>query len=222
MEIKAVIFDYDGTLVHLNIDFQEMRQRIDTLLDSFGLSASPLRGLLTLETIDKATELLSQRDSRAGRAFHRTALKLVTDIEVEAAKEGKVLPGVIGALRALRNHDIKVGIITRNCEEAVRIAFPHIEELCDAFVPRDNVTHVKPHPGHLQSAMKKMNIKDVKQCLMVGDHPIDVEAGRRIGMRTAGVLTGHATGQQFMDAGADLVLQDATEVLDHIDKEKKW
>jgi phosphoglycolate phosphatase-like HAD superfamily hydrolase len=37
-----------------------------------------------------------------------------------------------------------------------------------------------------------------------------------MGMKTAGVLTGKTTRQQFIEAGADLVLDDATKVLDHI------
>jgi hydrogenase expression/formation protein HypE len=218
MEIEAIIFDYDGTLVHLNIDFQLMRRGVDSLLESFGIAASNFQGLLTLETIDKASELLSQRDPKVGRSFYQKALKLVTDLEVGAARKGKVLPGITGTLRTLKTYGIKVGIITRNCEQAVRVTFPHIEGLCDAFIPRDAVSHVKPHPVHLQLAMEKMGITNVDQCLMVGDHPLDVEAGRRVGMKTAGVLTGHTNEQQFLDAGADIVLQDATEVLDHMGK----
>jgi hydrogenase expression/formation protein HypE len=218
MEIEAIIFDYDGTLVHLNIDFQLMRRGVDSLLESFGIAASNFQGLLTLETIDKASELLSQRDPKVGRSFYQKALKIVTDLEVGAARKGKVLPGITGTLRTLKTYGIKVGIITRNCEQAVRVTFPHIEGLCDAFIPRDAVSHVKPHPVHLQLAMEKMGITNVDQCLMVGDHPLDVEAGRRVGMKTAGVLTGHTNEQQFLDAGADIVLQDATEVLDHMGK----
>jgi len=221
MEIEAIIFDYDGTLVHLNIDFQRMRQQVDSLLESFGVVASTFEGLLTLEAIDKASDLLSQRDSKAGRSFHQKALKLITDLEVGAARKGRVLPGITETLRTLKTHGIKVGIITRNCEKAVRVTFPHIEELCDAFIPRDVVSHVKPHPAHLQLAVKKMGITNMGQCLMVGDHPLDVEAGRRVGMKTAGVLTGHTKEQQFLDAGADIVLQNATEVLDHMGKEDR-
>ena len=218
MEIESIIFDYDGTLVHLNIDFQLMRRRVDSLLESFGIAAGTFQGLLTLETIDKASELLSQRDPKTGRSFYQKALKLLTDLEVGAARKGKVLPGITGTLRTLKTYGIKVGIITRNCDQAVRVTFPHIEGLCDAFIPRDAVSHVKPHPVHLQLAMKKMGITNVDQCLMVGDHPLDVEAGRRVGMKTAGVLTGHTNEQQFLDAGADIVLQNATEVLDHMGK----
>lgn len=221
MEIEAVIFDYDGTLVHLNIDFDVMRRGVDRLLDSYRLAPSAFIGLHILETIDKAVHILSQEDPTAGRSLYQKAIKLVTDKEVKAAKKGKILTGVVEILGTLKNRGIKVGIITRNCDQAVRIAFPQIEKICDVFIPRDYVAQVKPHPAHLKLAMKKMAVENPKRCLMVGDHILDIEAGRLVGMKTAGVLTGHTTAQQFLEAGADFILEDAAKVLDYILKGEK-
>jgi hydrogenase expression/formation protein HypE len=216
MKIEAVIFDYDGTLVHLNIDFEAMRRGVERLLESHGLKQNAFKGLHLLEAIDEATNILSGEDSTAVESFRERALKLLTDEEVKAAKRGKILPGVVALLRALRAHGIKIGIITRNCDQAVRITFPQIEEICDVFLSRDSVAQVKPHPAHLTLALEKMAVRNPKRCLMVGDHVLDIEAGRRLGMRTAGVLTGHTTAEQFVEAGADFVLDDATKVLNHV------
>jgi HAD superfamily hydrolase (TIGR01549 family) len=218
IEIEAVIFDYDGTLVHLNIDFDAMRRGVDRLLGAYGLRPSDFAGLYILEKIDRAALALSENDSPAGRRFRQEAMKLVTDQEVEAAKVGQLLTGVVETLGALKNLGVKVGVITRNCDEAVRIILPQIEDLCDVFIPRDGVARVKPHPAHLQLAMEKMGIRTPRHCLMVGDHILDIEAGRRLGMRTAGVLTGHTPAGQFVEGGADFILKDATKVLDYIPK----
>jgi phosphoglycolate phosphatase len=48
--------------------------------------------------------------------------------------------------------------------------------------------------------------------VMVGDHLIDVQAGKRVGMKTIGVLTGRTKQEEFEKAGADYVLRDITEV----------
>lgn len=216
MKLEAVIFDYDGTLVHLNIDFEAMRRGVDRLFESYGLDPGGFRDLHLLEAIDKAARTVSRKDRAAGRSLQEEAMGLLRDEEVRAAKEGRVLPGALRALETLRRNGIRVGIITRNCEEAVRIAFPRVEEVCDVFIPRDHVAHVKPHPVHLRLAMERMAVVRPECCLMVGDHVIDVEAGKRIGMQTAGVLTGHTTAEKFVDAGADLVLEDAVKVLDHV------
>jgi len=212
MHTEAVVFDFDGTLAHLNIDFGLMRQDVESLLADHGIQPIGLKGLLALEMIDEATSRISEKDPVEGKVFYQNAHLVVTEHEVRAARKGRILSGVITMLKALRRRGVKVGIITRNCDKAVRIVFPDIECFCDAFIPRDSVTRVKPHPDHLIQAIKEMSIHHPERCLMVGDHPMDIEGGKRMGMKTAGVLTGKTTRQEFIKAGADLILDDATKI----------
>ncbi|MBW2340578.1 MAG: HAD family hydrolase [Deltaproteobacteria bacterium] len=220
MHTEAVIFDFDGTLVHLNIDFSVMRQGVETFLGEYGIEPDGLKGLLILEMIDEATKLISEKDPLEGQLFYHRAHELVTEHEVRAAKNGRILSGVTMVLKLLKKRGVKVGVITRNCDKAVKIVFPRIEQFCDAFVPRDYVTRVKPHPDHLVLALRKMSVSKSECCLMVGDHPTDIEAGKRVGIKTAGVLTGKATRQEFIEAGADLILDDATKIPGRIFKER--
>lgn len=208
----AVIFDYDGTLVQLNIDFSYMRQGVERLLVEYGIEPGTLKGSYVLEMIDEATERISQKSSPEGLAFNHKALELVTEHEVRAAKDGRRLPGVPRMLKLLRERGIKVGVITRNCDKAVKMVFPDIEHLSDAYLPRDYVAHVKPHPDHLALALKEMEVRDPTLCFMVGDHIMDIEGGKRMGMKTAGVLTGKIARQGFIQAGADYILEDVTAI----------
>jgi phosphoglycolate phosphatase len=209
----AVIFDYDGTLVRLNIDFLGMRQAVERLVVAYGIEPHPLRGSYALETIEEATELISSKSSAKGSAFRQKALEIVTECEVEAAKGGTMFPGVLGMLKLLRKRAIKIGVITRNCDKAVKMVFPNIERFSDVYLPRDFVSRVKPHPDHLGLALKEMEVGDPTLCLMVGDHLIDIEGGKRLGMKTAGVLTGKMTSQGFKEAGADYILRDVTAII---------
>jgi phosphoglycolate phosphatase len=212
MLAEAVIFDFDGTLVHLNIDFKLMRQEVEGLLAEYGLDPGPLKGLLILEMIDEATRLVSKYDPLKGQELYDKAHELITEHEVRAARNGRVFPGVIEMFRVLKKRGMRVGVITRNCETAVKMVFPNIERFCHVFIPRDNITHVKPHPEHLSAALKAMSVSKPDRCLMVGDHPLDIEGGRRMAMKTVGVLTGRAGRSEFLEAGADLVLNSVTEI----------
>ena len=49
--------------------------------------------------------------------------------------------------------------------------------------------------------------------LMIGDHPIDIMTGRNAGTMTCGVLTGRCEKNDFIEAGADLILSHAGEIL---------
>jgi phosphoglycolate phosphatase len=108
---------------------------------------------------------------------------------------------------------IKVGIITRNCEDAVRKVFPNIDDFCDVFVSRNSVKKVKPHPDHLTCVMESLKISG-QEAVMVGDHIIDIQAGKRVGMKTIGVLTGRIKKEEFEKSGADSVLREASEICD--------
>ena len=48
----------------------------------------------------------------------------------------------------------------------------------------------KPEPGMLRKGLKAFKLSP-SECFMVGDHATDLEAGRRAGLRTVHVLTGH-------------------------------
>lgn len=217
--MEAVIFDYDGTLVHLNIDFGVMRQGVEEFLADYGIDPNDFKGLYILEMIEEATKLISEQNSSEGSAFYQKSLELVTEHEVRAAKKGKILPGVINMLELLGKRGVKVGVITRNCNKAVKMIFPHIEGFCDAYIPRDSVGRVKPHPDHLALAVERLGVNNRARCLMVGDHVLDIEGGKRMGMKTAGVLTGKTTRQQFIEVGADYILDDATKIFVHVFEE---
>jgi len=131
-----------------------------------------------------------------------------------------MLPGVKEVLISLKRKGIEVGIVTRNCEEAVRKVLPDIEKFCDVFISRDSIKKVKPHPEQLTSVVKALHVTG-EETLMVGDHTIDIQAGKRVGMKTVGVLTGRTQREEFEKAGADLILNEVTEILKILEEKEK-
>lgn len=209
LDVKAVIFDFDGTLAVLNIDFGFMRNQVFNLIRRFGVLEESLRQKYALEIIDEVSEILFQRSPDIAKEFYEMAHGILHDIEMKAASEGRLLPKVEETLAELRKRGIKVGIVTRNCEEAVRRVFPKIDDFCDVFVSRNSVKKVKPHPEHLTAAMTGLRVSG-KETVMVGDHILDIQAGKRVGATTVGVLTGRTKREDFEEAGADLILDDVS------------
>jgi phosphoglycolate phosphatase len=209
--IKAVIFDFDGTLAVLNIDFSLMRERVFDLIKGYGMSAETIQEKYLLEIADEVYQTLREKNPSGAEAFYRESHRILHELEMKAAEEGRLIPGTKATLEKLRKKGIKIGIITRNCEEAVRKVFPGINDFCDVFVSRNSVRKVKPHPDHLTYVMERLNISG-EEAVMVGDHMIDIQTGRRVGMKTVGVLTGRTTKEEFEKAGADYILRDALEV----------
>lgn len=216
--IEAVIFDFDGTLAVLNIDFALMRNRILELIESHGVDRGEIRSRYALEMIEEAKILLNGKNPAAAQNFLREANLAITEIELEASDRGSLLPGIIPMLTELKEYGYSVGIVSRNCEKAIKKVFPDIESHCRAFLPRDRVERVKPDPEHLNAALGLLGV-DGCQTAYVGDHLMDVNAGKQAFISTIiGVLTGPVKEGEFKEAGADLVLQTAAHLTNHLPK----
>jgi len=210
-KIRAVIFDFDGTLAVLNIDFSLMKDRVFGVMKGFGVDERSIRETYLLEIIDEVAQRLRKNNPAAADRFYEEAHRILHAIELRAAEEGRLLPGTTATLEQLRKRGLKVGIVTRNCDDAVRKVFPRIDHFCDVFVSRNATKKVKPDPQHLTCAMKALGVRG-EETVMVGDHPLDIQAGKTVGMMTIGVLTGRMKRAEFERAGADTVLEDATEI----------
>jgi phosphoglycolate phosphatase len=209
--IKAIIFDFDGTLAVLNIDFSFMRGKVFDLMKRYGVAEELVEERYLLEIIDEVYQILWTKDPSGAEDFYQKAHQILHKIEMKAAENGSLIPGAERALKKLGRNGIKIGIITRNCEEAVRKVFPNINDFCDVFVSRNSVKKVKPHPDHLTYVMESLKVSG-KESVMIGDHIIDIQAGKKVGMKTIGVLTGWTKKEEFEKAGADYILRDVSEV----------
>ena len=215
--IKAVIFDFDGTLAVLNIDFSLMRERVFDLMRRYGIEEETIQEKFLLEVIDEVYQILWEKNPSGAETLYRESHDILHAVEMSAAQEGKLIPGAKPTLKTLRDKGVNVGIITRNCEDAVRKVFPDIDHFCDVFVSRNSVKKVKPHPDHLTYVMKSLGVSG-EEAVMVGDHIIDVQAGKRVGMKTVGVLTGRTKKEEFEQAGADYILREASEVCELLEE----
>jgi phosphoglycolate phosphatase len=211
--VDTVIFDFDGTLAKLNIDFDEMRRAIGELVSHYGIDYQTLQHRFVLEIIGEAQTILQKSSPRISKSFAGEACRIIESIEVEAARRGELFDGTRELLSCLREHSVRAGIITRNCAKAVHTVFPDISSYCPVVVCRDDVQHVKPHPEQLNLVLSRLGSR-AKCSIMIGDHPLDIEAGRNAGTLTAGVLTGHFQKDAFIAAGADIVLPQAADILE--------
>jgi phosphoglycolate phosphatase len=213
----AMLFDFDGTLAVLNLDFAHMRRRVIDHAVTYGVATGALEGMYILEMVEYATTLLRQQKAHRADDFFVQAHQLIQDIEIEAAHSSRLIPGVPELLEALRQRRIGVGIVTRNCAAAVRRMFPQVDHYCQAFLPRDHVTQVKPHPGHLQAALTLLGSIPART-IMVGDGVLDIQAGKALGMFSVGVLSGETPPEKLLEHGADLILASASDLLPHVRK----
>ena len=210
--IESIVFDFDGTLAELHLDFAVMKRRVAVLAeDHLGEAVSPSE-LPVLEWLENLTEVMRKRSNGAAEEFEKRARALIVDMELESARRGCLFPFTRPIFTELRQKKINLAIITRNCEQAVRLVFPDLDQYCSTFLARDHVPRVKPDPDHLLRALA-ISSASPAGALMVGDHPLDVQTGKRAGVLTAGVWSGSATQADLLRSGAQWTASNCEELI---------
>ncbi len=216
-QLEAVVFDLDGTLVRLTIDFSQMRAEVLQIVARHGAAMDAHReGLLTLELIADVTAELKRHSPEQAVRFAAEAQAAIQAIETEAAGRADLFPGVPGLLAWLHAQGLKLGIITRNCRAATHKLLASLEPLVGVVLTRDDVPAVKPDPLHLGRALERLGVRG-ERALMVGDHPLDVVTGRAVGAFTAGVLHPGESSQRYAAVAPDLVLTSVLELPAHLE-----
>lgn len=202
--IKGFAFDFDGTLAVPTLDFALMRRHVvEAVRNGAGVSVQENGPLL--ESLATATAGLTPEHAAHVRRLADEAIK---DVELEAAARSRLFPFVRPLLAAFEAHGLPFAVVTRNCPEAVLTVFPDLHEHCAGLVTREDVAHVKPHPAHLCKAVRALGM-DARHVLMVGDHAMDIEAGKLAGALTAGVASGEMTEARLAEAAPDFLAPDA-------------
>ncbi|MCC6445778.1 MAG: HAD-IA family hydrolase [Armatimonadetes bacterium] len=203
--VRAFLFDLDGTLVDTNIDFHRMRQETLALLGRYDIACEEIGHLDILTLIDRAAERLGSGEGRA-ESFRRDAEAVLVEVEMPFCRAARPIPGGTDLLEALKKRHIKIGIVTRNCRVGVEAIFGRVPLAHDVLLTRNDIARVKPDPEHLWAALKALEVPPGK-AVMVGDHWMDVQAGRNAGTRTVGYLASDKPADFFARAEPEVTVR---------------
>ncbi|WP_262177698.1 HAD family hydrolase [Haloarcula laminariae] len=168
MTHDAVVYDLDGTLVDLAVDWEIVTSDVAAVLRDNGISpdGADLWGLLELAETTGHREAVEATIAEYERAGARRSTRL-------ALADG--LP-----------HDVPVGVCSLNAESACRVALD-VHDIADAIasvVGRDTLGSEKPDPEGLLTVADALGTP-AESTVFVGDSERDREAARRAGMAFA-------------------------------------
>ena len=211
-KLDAVVFDFDGTLAELTLDFDLMKTRIAALGEVFLDERPEPDDLPALEWLERLSGEVMLRDEAEGKEFRTRGHLVITAMEMDASREGGLFSFTRANLTLLRERGVAAGVITRNISAAVRTVFPDIDDFVQTLIARECAERVKPDPGHLLQALEGLGA-DPARSLMVGDHPMDVQTGKAAGTLTAGVTSGTKTAEDFAPLSPDFMAPDVDDLL---------
>jgi beta-phosphoglucomutase len=187
---RAVIWDLDGTLIDSSRYHWEAWQAVmavenfsltyDEYVADFGKRNDEiLRGRLGADLPDEFVARVSLAKEEVYRDLIRT-------------KGLNLLPGAARWLERLKAEGWSQALATsapRGNIDAVFAALG-IEKFFDAVISSEEVKAGKPEPDVFLAAAAKMGVAP-DDCIVIEDAPAGLEAARRAGMKSIGVLTTH-------------------------------
>jgi phosphoglycolate phosphatase len=213
--LQALIFDFDGTLSRLTIDFALLHRKIAALAEPFLGEAPEISPLPALEWLDELANEIREFDEGLSREFHTRGRLVVQATELDAAREARLFPFTREMLAGLRTEGIRTGILTRNSTAAVKTVFPDVTRCCDAFMAREDSPRVKPDPGATLTLLERLGVAP-ERALLVGDHPLDIRTARNAGTLAAAVTSGMSSREVLAETAPDYLAEDCRELLSQL------
>ncbi len=176
---QALLFDLDGTLVELNVDWRGIRDYM--IADYEQKYGAPLQE----SRFWKMFAAIEARQGKAAANFYRNHNKAK---ELEAVRLGypqvrKLLNPGLAVLSQLAPKNAIYGIISSNFHETIDRLLGTIELPVEFkyIIARDDVTAVKPNPEGLLRILETEKI-DAKKVLYCGDLKSDLQAAEASGV----------------------------------------
>ncbi len=203
--LKAVLFDFDGTIAntipHILASFQHATAEVlgealpdAVLMHNVGIPLAQQMMELSEDDQDVADRLLV-----AYRTFnHATHDEMAT-----------LYPGSREVLSALQAHGMPMGVVTsKGTPMATRgLDLFDLQAFFEVVVTADDVPVHKPDPYPVVHAAGLLGIP-VEATAYVGDSPHDMESARRAGAVAIGASWGVSDKKRLIASGAEFVLDD--------------
>ena len=210
---SAVLFDLDGTLLDTALDLHAATNHV---LESHRFDPISIEQAKAI-TSNGASALLQAGFGEQFSNYDQEDLRnrLLDYYHRNISVFTQPFNGIVPLLTKLDKQNIPWGIITNKPEALTQLLLSQQPSLssCRIMLGADSLPQKKPHPMPLLHAAKFFNMAP-EQCLYVGDHDRDIEAGRRANMTTVSVAWGYfAADEDPLDWQADHHIQTPEELL---------
>lgn len=216
MKPAIVLFDVDGTLLITGgTSSRSIRRACEIVLgDRFKW------GKLTVGTLDP--QLFLELTRQCGivdaeqylPAYQQCYLKELADELARVKEDVKLMPGIRELLgRLAGREDVVIGLLTGNWRKAVELKLAAAELSIDLFEVNAFAEDGKVRSDLVPAALAKYEKRfgkpaSVRQVILVGDTPRDVECARQAGCRVLAVATGHYRLEELQACGPDAAVSD--------------
>jgi len=163
--IKGIIFDLDGTLVHLPIRYEIIFEKLRNLFDTKDEFKPLIPTILTKANNDM--NLVQQ------------AFDLICDEETIAANNFEVIENAIEILDHFKNENFSLGLVTMQCKKAAKLILDsmNISNYFSCILTRDDSYE---RTIQIKKSVEFLSLSP-QEIVVIGDRIHDINSAKQIG-----------------------------------------
>ncbi|KES25705.1 phosphoglycolate phosphatase [Pseudomonas sp. AAC] len=218
MQLRAVLFDMDGTLLDTAPDFIAVCQAMLAAHGRAPIDAQRIADVVSGGARAMVAATFDMDPEAPG--FETLRQEFLDRYQDHCAVYSRLYDGMPELLESIERANLIWGVVTN---KPVRFAEPIMQQLGLAersavLVCPDHVTNSKPDPEPLLLACSQLGI-DPAQVLFIGDDLRDIESGRAAGTKTAAVRYGYIHPEDNpAHWGADVIVDHPRDLLAVLDR----
>lgn len=194
--INTIIFDLDGTLINLNIDFIKLKSEVQALLK---MKEPPTPFLEKI--IEHSSENLSLRNM---------IWNVIDRVEEESISKVHIFPETIQVINELKEKGYNLSLVTMQGRKIVHKILKKFS-LFKLFNPK--ITREDSHLRNLQIELVIKNLKLSKnQIIMIGDRINDVNSSKKAGVKCILIR------RRYNPLKGTIVIKSLSEIFQYISK----
>lgn len=206
METDLIIFDLDGTLIDSSEDIAWSANRTLSAMGRAEMEPREIIGHIGWGVKPLLQKLMpDESEERIAEA----RLRFLDFYGGHLVVKTRLYPGVEDTVGRFNEAGKKMAVVTNK-------PFGLAERILDSFGLRrffplvlggDSLPNKKPHPEPIERAMRELSCRP-ERTAVVGDSPVDCEAGKAAGAFTVGVSYGFRGRGELAAAGCDIIVDD--------------
>ena len=225
-QIKAIIFDLDGTLIDSIVD---IAGAMNAALKELGYPEHPVEEYKSFIG-DGQTELVKRalpEDKRTPEIIDKVAKKYWDNYDLQWYLHTNIFPGVLYLIQLAVARKMKLAILSNKphyfTKKMIRHFFRgamirHTKNPFGVYSGEEADKPKKPDPTVALELAKRLIVKP-QYVALVGDSVVDIKTAKNAGMIAIGAAWGYGNKKDLQDAGADLIFDSPTEMTTYFDSQ---
>lgn len=211
MEIRAIIFDHDGTLVDSYKGIAHCLQLTCHDLGKPKLTEEEILASIGPTLEERFAQLWGEMEAEKGARLYRD------HYEKHFLNGSRLIPGVKDTLDAIDAKGVHMACVTNKTWNYCLRQLEHFRLAGKMKVIYGNKQglRAKPEPDMLFAALDYLKIEP-KEAVMVGDTPIDVATAKAAGVRPWAVQSQYASREKLENAGPEKIFEKIADIIDCI------